>query len=133
MNTSVSFNLAQLLKEKEVIIKPLSLKNKTDYIEGYELDTEDAEDFLKIRDFQFEDNVCSHLYLKPTIAEVVMWLYERHSIWVKVECPENSVNNDWVSYIHKIGKFECIFASHIVSSPTEAYEAAIHYCLKNLI
>ena len=67
----------------------------------------------------------------PTIADVVMWLREKHSIWIEVivESPNyfgysvcniknnTSQDSDYVSY----------------NSPTEAYEAAILYTLTNLI
>ena len=67
----------------------------------------------------------------PTIAEVVMWLYEKHEIWISVD-PEN----DKDTWFHTISynKSETIFGNYnTYNSPTEAYEAAIEYTLNNLL
>ena len=71
--------------------------------------------------------------LAPEIQDVIDWLLEKHGIWIKVECPDNLENNDWISYVYKVGRFECLYASHGIISPKEAYLAAIEYTLKNLI
>ena len=130
MNTPVNFEIAKLLKEKECVIKPLGLKNETDYVEGYEWDCEDENDTVKITEFQFEDHVCYFRYLKPTIAEVVMWLYEKHEIWISVE-------KDWddgkcLGFEAMIDGNDGITNTATFNSPTEAYSAAIEYTLKNL-
>ena len=116
MNTPVSFEISLLLKEK-----------------GFDEITNFSYNSVGIISSISNRNSDGLFISAPNIAEVVMWLYEKHGIWIKVECPENSVNNDWVSYIHKVGKYECLYASHVVNSPTKAYEAAIEYVLKNLI
>ena len=64
----------------------------------------------------------------PTIAEVVMWLYEEHGIWI---------------YAHRIDQKEFYWSidtdkkeftsGENFKTPTEAYEAAIEYTLKNLL
>ena len=73
-------------------------------------------------------------YLDITIAEVVMWLYEKHGIWIGVIC---DVGNDLLFtfkiYSIKIGEERCIVNGNMYESPTEAYEAAIEYTLNNLI
>jgi len=69
----------------------------------------------------------------PFISDVVDWLLEKHGIWISVSCPDNLIHNDWISYVYKVGKFECLYASHAVNTPTEAYLLAIEYTLKNLI
>lgn len=146
MNTPVNFELAKLLKEKGFNEKPFYIKSNTDYIEGYNFDVEDENDSLKVAEFQFEDNVCSHLYLKPTIAEVVMWLYEKHGIWINVKGDDNKT---FKYELHKWTWYEpekTLRQGHIIlgngifdtdskgfNSPTEAYEAALLYTLKNLI
>lgn len=61
----------------------------------------------------------------PTITEVVMWLYEKHGIWISVE--QNSfIGGGKSSFISNVKRAE-------YNSPTEAYEAAIEYCLTKLI
>ena len=129
MNKEVNFEIAKLLKEKGCVIKPLGLKNKTDYVEGYEWDCEDENDTVKITEFQFEDHVCYFRYLKPTIAEVVMWLYEKHGIWIYIK-----QGYKWEWYIETVANHpELKYNDGLEDSPTEAYEEAIIYTLENLI
>ena len=63
-----------------------------------------------------------------------MWLYEKHEIWIGVIC---DVGNDLLFtfkiYSTKIGEERCIVNGNMYESPTEDYEAAIEYTLKNLI
>ena len=92
-------------------------------------------------------------YPAPTIAEVCMWLYEKHGILIAV----NRVvigSDEWdygyiISYLPKEYEFEKRRSKHLVEiqsfkegvgsyhgawyTPTEAYEAAIKYTLNNLI
>ena len=74
----------------------------------------------------------------PTIAEVVMWLYEKHGIWVHVDSHEFSKwcyhyrynrPHELSSKITENGQF----GLDDFNTPTEAYEAAIEYVLNNLI
>ena len=94
MNTPVKFELAKLLKEK-----------------GYPFE------FITVGELK---EVPLNI---PTIAEVVMWLYEKHNIWIEVYFDGHQKN----FYIVQNGE-EIEF-----NSPTEAYEAAITYCLNNLL
>ena len=63
----------------------------------------------------------------PTIAEAVMWLYEKHRIWISVtkeiEGFEYVIDNKYGLSKYKKRPY----------SPTEAYESAITYTLKNLL
>lgn len=67
----------------------------------------------------------------PTIAEVVMWLYEKYGIWIGVQPNEPYVDDDWCFTIFKDLKNNNSLEGY--NSPTEAYEAGIEYILKNLI
>lgn len=114
------------------IFKQLNKKGYKHYYEGTveELDSMD------------KDN--QHLHSE--IMQVIMWLYEKHGIWVLV---------DWMS---RIKPFNSGFYSHlrgttkplnqdnfisinntknpgyeVFNSPTEAYSAAIDFILNNLI
>lgn len=82
----------------------------------------------------------------PTIAEVVMWLYEKHGIWIEVTTNNNpQVRKEFVSFdarvIHRDRniKFRVLMNTQInkytepFNSPTEAYEATVEYVLNNLI
>ena len=103
MNTPVSFEIAKLLKEK---------RYPFEFITVGELE-------------EVPLNI-------PTIAEVVMWLHEKHEIWVIV-IPEllNGVEIRYYPSVFEQGIGEDIEVYY--NSPTEAYEAAIEYCLTNLI
>ena len=66
----------------------------------------------------------------PTIAEVVMWLYDKHEIWITV----TSISQEsWQCHMTKKGDRLGKLYFEDFNTPTEAYEAAIEYTLKNLI
>ena len=66
MNNPVSFELAMLLKEKRINI----------YSECRYTDFNGVECLEKI-----DSNIFPYA---PTISEVVMWLYEKHGIWIGI-------------------------------------------------
>ena len=115
MDTPINFELAKLLKEKGFVFR----QNETYY--------------NPVNGFTKYEEVTS------TIAEVVMWLYEKHSLWmlalptvtgyfaykivdVQID-PENEIERPPYKDV----------SANDYNSPTEAYEAAIEYCLTNLI
>lgn len=75
----------------------------------------------------------------PTIADVVMWLYEEHGIWINVNITR--YGNFWCNIFLKEEcndldtKFNWEFINQLedFSSPAEVYEAAIEYSLKKLM
>lgn len=101
MNTPVSFELTQLLINKNYPIEFISVG-------------EIKEVPLNI----------------PTIAEVVMWIYEKHGIWMWIEKGVNPDNFYPVIQNHINFKYSM---KHWKDSISEAYEAGIEYVLKNLI
>ena len=106
MNTPVSFETAKLLKEKGF--------NKRS--EPYRYSNTGELTLLEGLD-------------APTIAEVVMGLYEKYGIWISVYQYKDhaaDVNDDYMfrSNYTKIREYK---------TPKEAYEAAIEYTLKHLI
>jgi glutathione peroxidase-family protein len=103
------------------IFKQLNKKGYKHYYEGTveELDSMD------------KDN--QHLHSE--IMQVIMWLYEKHGIWIH-SAPENNEEDivKWAFTIQTIDtevRFVRRFSDF--NSPTEAYESAIEYTLKNLI
>jgi hypothetical protein len=62
----------------------------------------------------------------PTIADVVMWIYEKHGIWIYTDL----YGSCWKYLIVKDNSRRTIEG---FNSPTEAYEAAIEYTLNRLI
>ncbi len=116
MNKPVSYKLAKLLKEKG-FYKPLPsicfIKEEYNYTSTM---------VYEVLDMNFE------YILRPTIEEVVMWLYEKHGIWISVHSTRGYFVGNWTFHnTHKGGD------TNVFSSPTEAYEAVIEYTLNNLI
>lgn len=118
MNTNVNFEIAKLLKEK-------GFHQHHEFSEGYtkngDLFHQGYGDLNKTQDY----------FQAPTIAEVVMWLYEKHGIWIYAR-------PFWSGYFHEYivdNSGEMIEAINNINfnSPTEAYSEAIEYTLKNLI
>lgn len=72
----------------------------------------------------------------PTIAEVLMWLYEKYGIWVEAGYGFQPQGFYWLitmfkdkkSFHSETNAFQLSF-----NSPTDAYEAAIKHTLENLI
>ena len=115
MNTPVSFELAKLLKEKGFDGNYFHYWNMVNHSGKWKVDTsiwEYTDDYIEA----------------PTIAEVVMWLYEKHEIWISVEA-----SDDFTMFCFRVRKKEVSRLSFNYNSPTEAYEAAIEYTLNNLL
>lgn len=111
MNTPVSFLIAKLLNEKGIIFETkLYYSSET-----------------KVTSVSYNE------FAAPTIADVVMWIYEKHGIWI-ISVPEG-LSTTWAFSLFNINpeKGRIIFNSPSFDSPTEAYEAAIEYTLNNLI
>jgi hypothetical protein len=109
MNTPVKFEIAKLLKEKGF-----------DELLNYYYDSfgDIGSSKVKVNWNESEELLRS----APTIAEVVIWLYENHGIWIGLT--------------HQHNKFFWSFGSYQTkefNTPTEAYDAAILFALKNLI
>lgn len=138
MNTSISFELAKLLKEKGFgrltgSYYEYALTSKKDREHGYSGSFGWKKGELNLQEGYFINNhpdvdyssktwfMCS----APTIAEVVMWLYEKHGIWIEVTTDTHN-NFCWL-----IKEFKA--SNNNFNSPIEAYEAAILHTLKNLI
>ena len=71
--------------------------------------------------------------LHSEIMQVIMWLYEKHGIWIYI-----SDSSARLGFRYQIQKLKILGENNFSSeerynSPTEAYEAAIEYCLTKLI
>ncbi len=164
MKTPVSFEIAKLLKKKGFDIPCWS------YYSSLNLYTFELTDWNNhtIGDTSMHKRNAGY-YSAPTIVEVVMWLYEKHGIWIEItmgkdhtgvwfdwdifstitprkddELGEESVeyednpNEKWLNYKTTYNSMIederfAIINKESYSSPTEAYEAAIEYTLKNLL
>jgi hypothetical protein len=129
MNTPITFDLARLAKQKGFDEKCNQI-----YYDGTD-ELREYSHFLYSRDLK-----------APTIAEMLMWLYEKHKIWIHVrgdcEYKFKFEINTWKWYepekTYRLGQVVLGTGwletySDPFNSPTEAYLAAIEYTLKNII
>jgi len=151
MNKPVSFELAKLLKEKGIKIE--SSQDNEIYGDCY-CKYYKGSDYILVshytlnftQDSQRYDFVNHPVYDAPTITDVVMWLYEKHGIWVSVDWMKRIKPYNSGFYCHLRGTNKSLNRDNFIvindtlnpgyevfNSPTEAYEAAIEYILNNLI
>lgn len=71
--------------------------------------------------------------LHSEIMQVIMWLYEKHGIWVQVFILNKTFAWKFIEIEKQVSW--CLFSQQDkgYNSPTEAYEAAIEYVLTKLI
>lgn len=118
MNTPVNFELAKLLKGKGYP-QPKTLNQAKGLNISFNWYNEDG---IYNANYKLDTKITA-----PTIAEVVMWLYEKHGIWLYVSKP---YENGWVIHWQGLDIYPTLIC---YNTPTEAYEAAIEYILNNLI
>jgi hypothetical protein len=126
MNIPVSFPIVKLLKEKNY--EDEDCENV--YLGDFDEEFPPQEMEVSTRNLR-QRNLGEFDCLAPTISEVVMWLYEKHGIWVSCDATVNL----WFYSIStpETGKMLVSTSVNHFNSPTEAYEAAIEYCLTKLI
>lgn len=141
MNTPVKFELAKLLKDKgydkvdkenlQFYTKPNSKMFGIDkHGRTYPIKNTPKKLYIVKQHATLNPQ---NVYIAPTIAEVVMWLYEKHGIWIVVNV--NIIGSWYFEHFDLKEKRNAQFKptdTHY-DSPTEAYEAAIEYVLTNLI
>lgn len=139
MNTPVSFELAKLLKEKEINIPAFYYYENEKLVEPYleNGSSTDVEFRVDLSDLKESFNKWSKRISAPTIAEVVMWLYEKYGIWIRVTPIPYSDNITHWRWEHIPTKYAIRNAGwkkeEDYMSPMEAYEKSIEYCLNKLI
>ena len=124
MITPVKYPLAKLLNDKEFKLEP--------YLKIDDQNPKNLNSNYNPREYQ-------PWYLDLSLAEVVMWLYEKHNIWIVVNM--SRYGNFYTNILKKestksldipfVWEMQCQLNDF--KSPTEAYEAAIEYVLLNLI
>ena len=129
MNNPVSFELAKLLKEKgfnEPTIDQYYLSNgiyKLKEIKEGVFSNSELE-----KDGENYGGSNPNFWISaPILVDVLMWLYEKHNIWI-VCFP---TDGGWTFDI--FNKIECVKSESFINSPTECYEKAIEYTLTKLI
>lgn len=122
MNKPANFEIAKLLKEKGFMDKNMYGDVRLSQPKFYD-NTGVIHDIKNA--FENTELNLKECYNAPTIADVVMWLYEKHGIWISVTKYKNY--GDDVTYFTPDNE------RHIYKTPTEAYEARIKHTLENLI
>lgn len=142
MKTPVSFELAKLLKEKGFDENCSDYYTSTgrlnsdgwgDVIYEQGFGSGEPDRMLRFNYSDFNKSQKETCFLCPIIAEVVMWLYEKHGIWTVVNV--NIMGSWYFEHFDLKEKRNAQFKptdTHY-DSPTEAYEAAIEHTLKKLI
>jgi hypothetical protein len=143
MNKEVNFEIAKLLKEKGFNLPTRSYRQKSAVI-----GSEKILPLVSVEEPYDWNNYSSEVpyYSMPIIAEVVMWLYEKHGIWISVGGDDNKTFkyelHIWSYYEPektlrqghvKLGDTLFDVYSQPYKTSTEAYEAAIKYTLESLI
>lgn len=144
MNTQVSFKIAKLLKEKGFDLecfyfytKPNSKMFGIDEHGGIYPIKNTAKKLYKCG----KEAVLNieNVYLAPTIAEVVMWLYKKHSLWIII-IPTVTGNFAYKVIDVQLNPEKVIerppykdVSAEDFSEPTDAYLGAIEDILNNLI
>lgn len=136
MNKEVSFPIAKLLKEKG-----FDENCKFGYCGSFEPHHIGLIEFGYL---QKNSELLKLTYTAPTIAEVLMWFYEKYKIWISVGCDvygklwyakstvaSKSLWEDEDKRHEVLTSFRKFPNEH--DTPTKAYEAAILYTLNNLI
>lgn len=109
MNSVVSFETAKLLKENG-------------FINGFG----DGQKFYFPDTKELTENHRGNNYPAPTIAEVVMWLYEKYGIWISVNHSRSLL---FYPYIYKNGE-QIEGGEYSYDLISEAYEASIGVAYK---
>ena len=133
MNTTVSFEIAKLLKEKGFDKPTIAYRQKSAVIGDEKilpLSVPNHEFYWGPVDWNNYSEQVPY-YSMPTIAEVVMWLYEKHGVWI-VSKKVNGLNK-WFAQIYKNNSNDLCDTDIATISPAEAYTAAIGYVLTKLI
>lgn len=142
LNKVVDFSTANLLKEKGFDIPTRQryfIAEKIDSAKFPNLQVDCA-----LHNWNEYDDSSTSYYSAPTIAEVIMWLYEKHRVWIDVSLTDNSRHMYFdytiiTSNDRDYNDEDCFDSAKRIydkdkhSSPTEAYLTAIEYTLKNLI
>lgn len=127
MNTPVTFEIAKLLKEKEYEGETSSKEYRSLY---YNIVDEKLHTWEYFQAFK-------NMLKAPSIAQVIMWLYEKHGIWIFCDRTTTwfwTIQKSTGEYIHHEDQEPLTDQiCNGFNSPTEAYLAAIEYTLKNLI
>ena len=146
MTSIVDFDVAKLLKEKEFEQETLHFYTKPNS-KMFGIDEHGRA--YKIKNSTKELYKCGEnvtlnstsVIFAPTIAEVVMWLYEKHNLWISVFTIDKWLPNgndrlqifDYTIKQMKNGLIDIPKKLEEFDSIKETYQEAIKHCLNHLI
>lgn len=137
MNTPIRVETAKLLKEKDIAIPSIFKGHGFHWYRDGEKD--EFGNYLNNNTGEWKLAKChthtNEEYAAPTIAEVVMWIYEKNEIWIDMSLNQFSKPKDLQWMYSIVFTEDCTYShsSKSYNSPIEAYEVAIQYTLKELI
>ena len=151
MNKEIDYNLAKLCNEKGFDIECISFYTKPnskmfgidEHGRTYPMKNTPKKLYHCGQHAALYNN---NVYFAPTIADLVMWLYEKHGIWIGV----TQINEKELNFFSKItinsltedetvdGQKWSLHNTEFINvgtfnTPTEAYLKAIEYTLTSLI
>lgn len=132
MDTPVNFEIAKLLKEKGYNIPTIAYRQKS-AVKGDEtilpLSIPNHEFYWTPVDWNNYSEQVPY-YSMPTIAEVVMWIYEKQGVWIWVSLELGyHITFCWQLAGENTGS---TFKQNF-KNPTDAYQDAINFTLINII
>lgn len=131
MKTHVNFEIAKLLKEKGFE----GTKSPLWYYKDGTLHKTSTNGYKGLKCWNTWEATQGVRWDAPTVAEVVIWLYQKHGIWVYTK-PVLDEDGEWIfkGYVKHLNDFKAKeYQTKLLREPTESYEAAITYVLENLI
>lgn len=129
MNKPVSYELAKLLKEKGFNLKVVNFYNYGKLSLISDKDRQIGR-FVNYNPINW-NHASEHYTSAPSIAEILMWLHEKHGIWISVLYQRHSENKHWKYNIRQLNGIETVLWEH--NTIEEAYESAIEFVLKQCI
>jgi len=135
MNTPVSYIMAKLLKEKgfEVKVRPMYYFDKSIHTGSYMYNANGELELCNMPEVGLRKGWID----SPTIADVVMWLYEKHGIWVvpDIKHTKGIVLHFGIDIWKLIPDVEVKYIPTDIPedflTPQEAYSAAFDYIQQN--
>jgi hypothetical protein len=133
MNKPVNFELAKLLQEKnfdEECTNYFDSNEELNFHIGYKGDVWKNSEIGN--GLPYLKNDTFPCFSAPTIAEVIMWLYEKYGIWIEVYMDDDTTFGYLISKVTIVGRVDFPLQRGF-NSPTKAYEVGIEWILKNRI
>jgi hypothetical protein len=134
MNKPANFEIAKLLKEKGFE----GAKSPLWYYKDGTLHESRVERYKGLECWNTWDATQGVRWDAPTIAEVVMWMYEKHGIWIDVGLYTHLGNTSKFQFTIQSQKSKSTNSivqlnTNPFNSAAKAYEAGIKYVLETLI